>query len=279
MQETKINWTDSTWNPLSGCQAVSAGCKYCYAESLAENKRGTAAFPNGFELTLRPWKLNEPRRLKQPSLVFTNSMSDLFQKEVPDDYRDKVFATIQAFPQHRFQVLTKRPEIARDYFRARDVPSNVWLGTTIEHQLTVKRADILRDIDAPVRFISAEPLLGPIKIDLTEIHWVIGGGESGAHLSDKRIRQQRAMVRLGDRSKGEPLWVPRDDRIEWARTLRDQCEDAGAAFWWKQWGGPRPESGGRELDGRTWDELPTHVPSAMPPNYAGKVGRQLNVLY
>lgn len=280
MNETKINWTDATWNPLSGCTAVSAGCKYCYAETLAESRRGSAAFPKGFELMLRPWKLTEPQKLKQPSLVFTNSMSDLFQAEVPDDYRDKVFGAIMRSPEHRFQVLTKRPEIARDYFAPRTgrrVPHNVWLGVTIEHQLTAERLDVLREIDAPVRFVSAEPLLGPVELDLTNIHWVIGGGESGLHLRASSVLAKRGMVRRGER--GEPNWPPRADRIGWARSLRDQCHAQGAAFWWKQWGGPRPESGGRELDGRTWDELPEHVPGAMPPNYGGKVGRQLNVIY
>jgi len=271
MNETQINWTDVTWNPASGCSKVSAGCKYCYAENLAENKRGTLAFPRGFELTIRPHKLDEPRRLKRPSLVFVNSMSDLFWEEIPDDYRDRVIDAMRAAPQHRYQVLTKRPENARRYFERRAVPDCMWMGTTIEHALTVGRADILRDIDAKVRFISAEPLIGQLDgINLSGIHWLIGGGESGCHLADADICQRRGMVRRGDRRAGEPGWVVRKDREGWARHLRDACAGAGTAFWWKQWGGVRPESGGRLVDGVTHDGMPS-FPGAMPPGHQVRV--------
>jgi protein gp37 len=270
MNHTEINWTELTWNPASGCEKISAGCKYCYAESLAENKRGTRAFPNGFGLTLRPHKLAEPKKIKRPSLIFTNSMSDMFLAGISDDYRDQVFDAIRAAPQHRYQMLTKRPEIAARYFSTRKVPDSVWLGVTVEHQLTADRIDILRSIDARVRFLSVEPMVGHVDLfgRLEGIHWVIGGGESGAHLSDARIREQRAMVELNtQRAPGERPWKPRADRYHWARDLRDACAQQGTAFFWKQWGGPTPKGGGREVDGREHDGMPTHIDCAMPSAY------------
>ena len=270
MNNTEINWSELTWNPASGCEKVSAGCKYCYAEGLAENKRGTRAFPNGFELTLRPHKLEEPRKIKRPSLIFTNSMSDMFLESISDDYRDRVFDAIRAAPHHRYQMLTKRPEVAARYFSTRSVPDSVWLGVTVEHQLTADRIDILRRIDARVRFLSVEPMVGHVDLAgrLDGIHWVIGGGESGSHLSDPAIRLQRAMVEPnGDRGAYPYPWKPRADRYHWATDLRDACLKQGSAFWWKQWGGPTPKGGGRKVDGIEHDGMPTHVPGAMPANY------------
>jgi protein gp37 len=265
MNETQINWTDLTWNPMSGCEVISAGCKHCYAQTLAENKRGTRAFPNGFDLTIRPHKLAEPSKVKRPSLIFCNSMSDLFWDQVSDEYRDRVFDAIRAAPQHRYQILTKRPEIAARYFETREVPDSVWLGVTVEHVSTVHRLDTLRRIDARVRFVSAEPLIGHLgDIDLSGYHWLISGGESGTHLADPAIARQRALVRRGDRKTGEPTWLPREDRYHWITSLRDQCADQGVAFWHKQWGGTRPEAGGRLVDGRAHDGMPEHVPGAMP---------------
>jgi len=268
MNETRINWTELTWNPASGCMKVSPGCKFCYADTLAENKRGTRAFPDGFDLTIRPHKLREPRRLKRPSLIFTSSMTDVFFDKIPDAYRHQIFDTIEATPQHRYQVLTKRPEAALAFSRVRRLPRNVWIGATIEHQDTANRADVLREIDASVRFISAEPLIGPLVLDLSGIAWLISGGESGAHLMKLEHLAARALVRRGDRSKGERLWMPHEDRVAWVRSLRDQCAAAGTAFWHKQWGGPRPDSAGRILDGREHDGMPTHVNGAMPKGYA-----------
>lgn len=263
MNVTKINWTDHTWNPASGCSAVSKACERCYAETIAENKRGTAAFPVGFDVMMRPWKLDEPRRLKTPSLIFTNSMTDMFHADITDAYRDQILAVMRAYPQHRYQVLTKRPGRAEKFFRTREVPASMWVGCTVEHQATVWRVDVLRRIAAPVRFLSCEPIYGPYDMDLTDIHWVIGGGESGTHLASSQADlEDRALVRRG--KPGEARWVPREDRLPWVRGLRDATKAAGAAFWWKQHGGPRPESGGRILDGRTWDEMPTHIPGAMP---------------
>lgn len=269
MNKTEINWTDLTWNPASGCKAVSAGCKYCYAESLAENKRGSRAFPNGFELTIRPHKLDEPRRVREPSLIFTNSMSDLFLDEIPDDYRDQCFAVMAREDRHRYQVLTKRPEAAARYFSTRAVPRSVWLGVTVEHQLTADRIAILRSIDAHTRFLSCEPLIGHLDLTgmLDGMHWVIGGGESGTHLAQPEIAERRAMVRRG--GKGEASWVPRADRYHWARDLRDACARQGAAFWWKQWGGTRPKIGGREIDGAEHNEMPSHA-GAMPSEVAAR---------
>jgi protein gp37 len=265
MNVTKINWTDLTWNPVSGCTKLTAGCKYCYAETLAENKRGTRAFPVGFDLMLRPWKLDEPRRVKTPSLIFTNSMSDMFHADIPDEYRDRICDVMRSYPEHRFQVLTKRPEIAARYFSTRAVPESMWMGTTVEHAATKDRIDVLRSIDSRVRFLSLEPLIGHLgEVDLTGIHWVITGGESGNHMSDDRVRGLRGLVRRGDRKSGERLWMPREDRHHWITELRDQCRDAGAAFWHKQWGGPRPESGGRIVDGVEHNGMPDHIDGAMP---------------
>jgi len=263
VNKTEINWTDLTWNPASGCTKVSQECKYCYAETLAENKRGTKAFPNGFDMTIRPHKLAEPGRTRRPSLIFTNSMSDLFHDEISDAYRDRCFAAIRDAPRHRYQVLTKRPETAERYFSTRSVPDCVWLGVTVGVRESLGRIDILRRINARVRFLSCEPLLEQLDgIDLSGIAWVIGGGESGSHLSRPDICQKRAMVERGP--KGGPRWVPRADRIGWARHLRNATKAAGAAFWWKQFGGPTPKSGGRLLDGREWNEMPEHISGAMP---------------
>lgn len=263
MNKTKINWTDLTWNPMSGCERVSAGCRYCYAETLAENKRGTRAFPAGFELTIRPHKLREVARIKQPSLVFCNSMSDAFWAKVPDSYRDDIFETIERHPQHRYQILTKRPEEAARYFSRRAVPSSVWLGVTVEHVSTVHRIDTLRSIAAPVRFISAEPLIGHLgDVELDGIDWLITGGESGLHLADPRVARQRALVERVGRQ-----WRVRDDRKHWVTDLRDAAARAGTALWHKQWGGTRPDSAGRLIDGRTHDGMPWHVPGAMPEGW------------
>jgi len=246
--------------------AAGVATHNCYAETLAENRRGTPAFPNGFDITLRPWKLGEPRKIKRGSLIFTNSTSDLFHEKIPDEYRDQVLDVIESTPHHRYQVLTKRPEIAARFAKRRALPRNIWLGVTVGHAKRVERIDILRSIDAHVRFISAEPLLTDLpKLDLRGIHWLISGGESGAHLSDAKVMARRGLVMRGE--VGEPRWVPRLDRYGWIASLRDQCVAAGVAYWFKQWGGPRPESGGRVLEGRTWEELPTFIAGAMPDNY------------
>lgn len=262
MNETAINWTNRTWNPWSGCESVSAGCRYCYAEQLAEQRRGTLAFPNGFDLTIRNHKLAEPERLRVPSLIFTNSMTDMFWEQVPDIERDRAFDAIRGAPWHRYQVLTKRPEAMARYFATRAIPDSVWLGVTVENRAGLKRIDILRELPARVRFLSVEPLLTDIvgiEQALEGIHWVIGGGESGLHLRDEAVNRSRGLAH-----KVDGHWVPREDRYGWARRLRDATKEAGAAFWWKQWGGIRPHSAGRIVDGGTWDEFPTHVAASMP---------------
>jgi len=262
MQATEINWTELSWNPVSGCNKITAGCKYCYAHALAEQKRGTAAFPNGFDLTIRPHKLSEPRKLKQPSLIFVNSMSDPFHERIPDDYRDEIFDAISRSPQHRYQMLTKRPQEAARYLATREVPSCVWLGVTVEHADTLWRLDVLRGLKARVRFVSMEPLLGPMPdVDLTGIHWVIVGGESGRHLLQEDECSRRGLVRLG--GKGESRWVAREDRKDWVRQIRDACVEQRVPFHFKQWGGSKGRLAGRLLDGRTWEEKPM-VAGAMP---------------
>ena len=185
MNKTSILWTEATWNPMSGCEEVSEGCKYCYARRLAEDKRGTRAFPDGFDLTFRPHKLAEPRALKSPALIFVNSMSDLFYEKIPDSYRDKIIDVMEQTPQHEYQVLTKRPELMLHYSRRRKLPRNFWAGVTVEHERMIERIDILRQVDVEIRLISAEPLLSALPdLNLDGIHWIISAGESGRHLWD-----------------------------------------------------------------------------------------------
>jgi protein gp37 len=240
--KSAIEWTDATWNPVTGCSKVSPGCANCYAETLSL-RFGHSKLPwtpaNAAEnVVLHPERLRLPLTWRDGRMVFVNSMSDLFHELVPASYIDQVFAVMSLADRHTFQVLTKRPERMRDYCRAGAdhfafAPfSNVWLGTSIENDRWVGRADALRDTPAAVRFLSCEPLLGPLpSLDLTGIDWVIVGGESG--------NGHRPM---------DPDWV---------RDIRDRCVAAGVAFFFKQWGGRTPKAGGRELDGRTWDQMPS----------------------
>lgn len=282
MMPTKIEWTDETWNPVTGCTKVSEGCDHCYAETIAHRFAGTKAYPNGFDVTLRPERLDQPLRWKRPRKVFVNSMSDLFHKDVPDDYIARVFAVMALAPQHTFQVLTKRPGRMRSLLSSEQFESavflategrfpwplpNVWLGTSVENQKWADvRIPLLLDTPAAIRFLSCEPLLGPIdlfawNIDRgTRVDWVIVGGESGP--------------------RARPM------HPDWARQLRDDCLTAGIPFHFKQWGewvteDQAPEdiilpclstyllgddepdfykvgkkAAGRELDGQTWDEYP-----------------------
>ncbi len=235
---TGIEWTDETWNPVTGCSKVSPGCAHCYAETLALTRlAGKAGYPGlpwtpenaAANVVLRPDRLNVPQSWREPRRVFVNSMSDLFHELVPWEYIDQVFEVMESVPRHTFQILTKRPERMRAL--ARLVPPNVWLGTSIENDRWTKRADYLRETPPATRFLSCEPLLGPLpSLDLTGIDWVIVGGESGP--------EHRPMA---------PGWV---------RDIRDRCASSGTAFFFKQWGGVRPKAGGRMLDGRTWDEYP-----------------------
>jgi protein gp37 len=252
MNDTGILWAKLTWNPWSGCTAVSEGCKFCYAETVAENKRGTKAFPKGFDLTYRPHKLDEPRKIKEPSLIFCNSMSDLFWEQVMFADIDRVMDVVEATPRHEFIVLTKRIERALDYSRYRRLPRNVWLGPTIENERCgVERLRTLKEIDAAVKVISAEPLLGPLPLDFSGVDWVITGGESGTHLYDAKWRELRGLVNY---AKGQ--WSARPERIPWVQDIRDRVKAAGGSFFHKQWGGAASHSAGRLLDGREWNEFP-----------------------
>ena len=237
--KTSIEWTESTWNPVTGCSKVSPGCKNCYAEAFAERFRGVPGHPysQGFDLKLWPERLDLPVRWKRPRMIFVNSMSDLFHPAVPDAFIQAVFNVMANSPHHVFQLLTKRPDRAAALSPLLPWPRNVWLGTTIETQHYVSRLAWLRQCPAHLLFLSCEPLLGPLNLDLNRISWVIVGGESGA--------------------KARPM-TP-----DWARAIRSQCQEAGVAFFFKQWGafddtGVRvgKSKAGRLLDGRTWDQLP-----------------------
>ncbi len=250
--QTKIEWTDATWNPVTGCTKISAGCEFCYAERFAERFRGVPNHPfsSGFDLTLRPERLTQPLEWRQPKLIFVNSMSDLFHKSVPAQFVDRVFDTMERADWHIFQVLTKRSSRLRNYVNARYAksapPRNLWLGTSVEDSSKVSRIRHIRDSKAAIRFLSIEPLIGPMsKIDLTGIHWVIVGGESGP--------SARPM---------DPTWV---------RNVRDQCIAARVPFFFKQWGGYRPKTGGRTLDGREWNQMPS--PHSIQPASAKKSAR------
>lgn len=259
-----IEWTDATWNPVRGCTKVSPGCKHCYAETFAERFRGVLGHPyeQGFDPLLVPEKLDDPIRWQRPRRIFVNSMSDLFQEGVPLDFIDRVWAAMLLAPQHSFQVLTKRAASMRAYLNGDDLYARVlgaareyrtdrpqlnqvgisnpttfpakwiWLGVSVEDKkYGLPRIEQLRETPARVRFLSVEPLLEDLgEIDLTGIHWVIVGGESG----------------IGARPMNP----------DWVRSVRDQCQRAGVAFFFKQWGGVRKKQAGRDLDGRTWSEMP-----------------------
>jgi protein gp37 len=243
---TAIQWTNETWNPMTGCTKISAGCDHCYALRVAQTKtrdvylrqlpvKDTATNrANPFAPRFWEDRLDMPLRWKKPMRIFVNSMSDVFHAQFSVEQIRAVFEVMVLAEQHQFQVLTKRPERAA---RLRDeLPwaANIWLGTSIEDMRVARRADALRETPAPIKFISAEPLLGPLDaLDLTDIAWVIGGGESGPE--------------------------SRSCDPSWARGLRDHCRDFGVAFFWKQWGGRTPKSGGRLLDGVEWNEYPADL--------------------
>lgn len=237
---TEIEWTDSTWNPVTGCTKVSAGCDNCYAERFAERFRGVTGHPfeRGFDLVLRPERLLQPLAWRKPRRVFVNSMSDLFHKEVPRAFIDLVFTTMEAANWHTFQVLTKRSSLLARYLRHRypdsRAPSHIWLGVSVEDERNAVRLQHLKEARASVKFVSFEPLLGPVGVvDLSGIDWVIVGGESGP--------------------RARPV------REEWITQIQRQSRSAGVAFFFKQWGGIRPKSGGRLLRGREWNEYPASV--------------------
>ena len=229
-----IEWTESTWNPVTECNKVSPGCKNCYAERLAERLQamGQPNYKDGFKLTLQPKMLELPLLWKRPQIIFVNSMSDLFHKDVPLEYIQRVFDVMRRAHWHHFQVLTKRAERLAALNQHIVWPENVWMGVSVENADYVARIDNLRATGARVKFLSIEPLLGPLKrLVLKNIDWVIVGGESGP--------RARPM---------DPVWVT---------DIRDQCARAGVAFFFKQWGGTNKKKAGRLLDGRTWDAMPT----------------------
>lgn len=236
-ERSAIKWTDATWNPVTGCTKITRGCDNCYAARFSERFRGVPGHPfeTGFDLTLRPERLDQPLKWRRPRMIFVNSMSDLFHKQVPSGFIDKVFETMEEADWHIFQVLTKRSSLMRDYLRRRyggeRGPQHIWCGVSVEDAQAKNRITHLRAAHAGVRFLSIEPLIGAVgKVDLTGIDWVIAGGESGPG--------------------ARPM------HLEWVREIRNQCIEQEIAFFFKQWGGLRPKSGGRELDGREWSEFP-----------------------
>ena len=238
---SKIEWTEETWNPTTGCTKVSAGCKNCYAEVMANRLRaiGTPGYDNGFEFSLIPERLEQPLHKKKGTKYFVNSMSDLFHEQMPIEFLNKIMDVIDNTPRHIYQILTKREDVMFEYFKNRPVPKNIWLGVSVEDKKHgVPRIDKLRNIDATIKFLSIEPLLENIEeIDLSGIDWVIVGGESGA--------------------KARPM------KKEWALNIKKQCKEQSTAFFFKQWGtwgadGVRrsKKSNGRILEGKEWNEYP-----------------------
>lgn len=238
---SNIEWTEFTWNPATGCTKISPGCKHCYAETMANRLQamGAKGYENGFKLTLHPDRLAQPLNRKRAATYFVNSMSDLFHEGIPFDYLDKVFEVIRQTPQHTYQILTKRPEYMEEYFKTREVPENAWLGVSVEDKkYGLPRIDVLRRVKAKTRFLSVEPLLEDLgEFNLTDIHWVIVGGESGP--------------------KARPM------KAEWVENIEKQCRTYGSHFFFKQWGAfgedgkKRSKSAnGRKFQGKIWDGSP-----------------------
>lgn len=240
MKYSKIEWTEATWNPSTGCNKVTAGCKNCYAETMSKRLKamGTPGYENGFEFTLMADRLEMPKKIKKPTKFFVNSMSDLFHEKMPFDFLDKVFQVIKETPYHQYQILTKRESILEEYFLDRSVPDNVWLGVSVEFSKTKNRIDVLRKIDSKIRFLSIEPLIDSVgELNLDGIHWVIVGGESG--------------------HKARPM----DPR--WAIDIQRQCDEQGVSFFFKQWGTwgedgikRSKKANGRILLGQEWNDEP-----------------------
>ncbi|WBL25098.1 DUF5131 family protein [Zunongwangia sp. HGR-M22] len=243
MKTSKIEWTEATWNPMTGCNKVTAGCKNCYAETMAKRLKamGTPGYENGFQFSIMPSRLNLPLNVKKPTRFFVNSMSDLFHEKAPFEYIDKIFEIMKNTPRHQYQILTKREDRMYEYFQTRTASENVWLGVTVENKKTKHRIDKLRNIDVGIRFLSLEPLLEDLgTLDLSNIHWAIVGGESG------------------------PKARPMDP--EWAINIQEQCDEQNVAFFFKQWGtwgadGKKrsKKSNGRILRGKEWNEYPANL--------------------
>lgn len=237
MARSKIEWTESTWNPITGCTKISAGCKFCYAEVMARRLKamGQEKYKNGFQLTLHPEVLNEPYKWRKARMIFVNSMSDMFHKDVPIDFIQQIFTVLRNNPQHVFQVLTKRSDVLI-YYDAEgwlDWPHNLWMGVTVENKDVVKRIDHLRKTGARVKFLSCEPLIGELpEMNLQGVDWVIVGGESGR--------------------------TPRPMKKEWLMDVKEQCNKANAAFYFKQWGGTNKKLNGRLLEGKEFNGMPEY---------------------
>lgn len=235
MSTSSIEWTEMTWNPTTGCNKLSAGCKFCYAEVMSRRLQamGVEKYKDNFKVRIHESELDTPYTWKKPKVVFVNSMSDLFHKNVPVEFIQRVFAVMKDNPQHVFQVLTKRADVLLRYDQQGLLqwPHNVWMGTSVEDGRVRHRIDLLRQTGARVKFLSCEPLIGPLPdMDLRGIDWVIVGGESGRK--------------------------PRPMKPDWVLDIKDQCDRANVAFFFKQWGGTNKKAAGRELDGRTYDEMP-----------------------
>jgi len=246
-EKSPIEWTNATWNPVTGCTKLSAGCDNCYAERLSERFRGVPDHPfeSGFDLTLKPSRLDTPLKWKKSRMIFVNSMSDLFHKNIPVDYISSVFDTMERADWHVFQVLTKRSSLMRSFVNKRysgtKAPEHIWLGVSVEDETKRSRIRHLQQTNAAVRFLSIEPLIGePGELTLDNIEWVIVGGESGP--------------------RARPM------QLGWARSVRDQCLAQKIPFFFKQWGGPRAKSGGRTLDGKEWSEFPALSDDAPSPD-------------
>ena len=239
--KSSIEWTEQTWNPATGCTKVSPGCQNCYAEAMARRLKGMGVkgYEKGFTLTLHQDRLNEPLMRKKPAIYFVNSMSDMFHEDIPDDYIRQVFDVIKSVPQHTFQILTKRAKRMERFFNSNDVPANAWMGVSVENKKHgMPRIEYLRNIKAHIRFLSIEPLLEDLGVlDLSDIQWVIVGGESGPK--------------------------PRQMKQKWVERIKKQCEHCNVSFFFKQWGGwgvdgikRSKKANGRLLFGRTWDSMP-----------------------
>jgi protein gp37 len=240
-EKSTIEWTDTTWNPVTGCTKISAGCDNCYAARFSERFRGVPGHPfeNGFDLTVRPERLLQPLGWEKPRMIFVNSMSDLFHKGVPKAHIAKVFDTMERADWHIYQILTKRSSLLQkfinDRYKTRRAPAHIWFGVSVEDSRATSRIAHLQNANAAVRFLSVEPLIGPVgRLNLTGIDWVIVGGESGPH--------------------ARPM------HTQWAIEVRNQCLNAKVAFFFKQWGGRSPKSGGRLLEGKEWNEFPMKLP-------------------
>ncbi len=233
MAQTRIEWTELTWNPTTGCNKVSQGCKFCYAEVMARRLKaiGLEKYRNGFELNLHEEALKIPYSWKQPKIVFVNSMSDLFHKDIPLEFIQRVFNVMNDNPQHVFQVLTKRADILLKYHKELDWTHNIWMGVSVENEKSLSRINLLRRTNAKVKFLSCEPLIGPLSnLNLKKIDWVIVGGESGRR--------------------------PRPMKPEWVYEIQNKCLETNVPFFFKQWGGTNKKKTGRVLKGRTYSEMP-----------------------